>query len=104
LSGHDDPESNANLPEGNSEVGKHPDCGSDVSLKSPVRENCTLGSVRGTAGNRRSYRADLCERKEFVQIRKYRGATKDGFSVQSKISWCNKRWHRGGFRNIRDII
>jgi hypothetical protein len=26
------------------------------------------------------------ERKEFVQIRKYRGAT--------------KRWHRGGFRNI----
>jgi len=38
--------------------GSIPDCGSDVSLKSPVLENCTLGSVRGMAGNRHSYRAD----------------------------------------------
>ena len=66
MSGHDDPENNANLPEGNSEVGEYPDCGSDVSLKSPVRENCTLGSVRGTAGNRRSYRAEKFEIEEVL--------------------------------------
>jgi len=53
-----DRRNNANLPDGNGKLGKHSDCGSDVSLKSPVRENCTLGSVRGTAGNRRSYRAE----------------------------------------------
>jgi hypothetical protein len=35
------------------------------------------------------------ERKKFVQIRKYRGATKEGISVKSKISWRNKKWHRG---------
>src|SRR4030095_15012437 len=27
-----------------------------VEVKSPVRENCTLGSVRGAPGNRRPYR------------------------------------------------
>jgi len=27
-----------------------------VGLKSPVRENCTPGSVRGASGNRRPYR------------------------------------------------
>jgi len=27
-----------------------------VLLKSPLRENCTAGSVRGTSGNWRSYR------------------------------------------------
>jgi hypothetical protein len=31
-----------------------------VSTKSPVRENCTPGSVRGLSGNRQSYR-DLKE-------------------------------------------
>jgi hypothetical protein len=30
-------------------------------------------------------------RKEFVQIRNYREAPKDGISVKSKISWRNKR-------------
>ena len=31
-----------------------------VFTKSPVRENCTPGSVRGLSGNRQSYR-DLTE-------------------------------------------
>jgi hypothetical protein len=39
-------------------------------------------------------------RKEFVQIRKYRGATKEGISVKSKLSWRNQRWHRGELINI----
>jgi hypothetical protein len=45
----------ANLPEGNSLL---PAMGvrKRVSLRSPVRKNCTPGSVRGASGNRRPYR------------------------------------------------
>ena len=45
----------ANLPEGNSIL---PAMGlrKRVSLRSPVRENRTPGSVRGASGNRRPYR------------------------------------------------
>jgi hypothetical protein len=35
-----------------------------------------------------------------VQIRKYRGASKEGIAVKSKIPCCNKRWHRGEIINI----
>ncbi len=43
----------ANLPAGDSEALMR----TRVSTKSPVRENCTPGSVRGLSGNRQSYRA-----------------------------------------------
>src|SRR5690349_12262066 len=35
-------------------------------LKSPVRKNCTPGSVRGPSGNRRSYRDDDVDGLEYV--------------------------------------
>jgi hypothetical protein len=45
-----DRRNNANLPDGNGKLGKYSDCGSDVSLKSPLLENCTPGSARGDGG------------------------------------------------------
>src|SRR5215510_12302038 len=41
-----------------------------VGLKSPVRENCTPGSVRGPSGNRRSYR-DGSIPYSIPQLRRY---------------------------------
>lgn len=77
-----DRRNNANLPDDNGKLGKYSEYGSDVSLKSPVRENCTLGSVRGTAGNRCSYRAEIWRSTKVC--------------AQNKVSWRNKnmasRW------------
>ena len=54
----------ANLPEGNSLL---PVLGlrQRVSSRSPVRENCTPGSVRGRSGNWPSYR-DGCRRAKGI--------------------------------------
>ena len=55
----------ANLPEGHSDL---PDRGvrKRVSPRSPVRENCTPGSVRGASGNWRPYRDGLITWKGVV--------------------------------------
>src|SRR5215471_16136294 len=51
-----------------------------VGLKSPVRENCTPGSVRGASGNRRPYRDD--SREPRLSVRANRGeASPDGPSA-----------------------
>jgi hypothetical protein len=42
------------------------------------------------------------ERKEFVQIWKYRGVSKDSISVKSKVSWRNKRWRLGEIKKYRE--
>src|SRR5205085_162364 len=57
----------ANLPEGNSIL---PTMGlrRRVSLRSPVRKNCTPGSVRGASGNRRPYRDDQSAWYEPIHI------------------------------------
>ena len=50
----------ANLPDGNSdESGNRAFLRKRLSTKSPVRENCTPGSVRGLSGNWQSYRDQL---------------------------------------------
>src|SRR5436309_14246529 len=55
-----------NLPEGNSIL---PAMGlrRRVSLRSPVRKNCTPGSVRGASGNRRPYRDDVIRRPALLR-------------------------------------
>ena len=65
LTEHEGTDNGANLPVGTSEAGPEqyavPVSPSvclrkRVSTKSPVRENCTPGSVRGLLGNQQSYR------------------------------------------------
>jgi hypothetical protein len=54
--GHVGPEHTSHPP-GREERGPgEPGVRKRVSLRSPVRENCTPGSVRGASGNRRPYR------------------------------------------------
>jgi hypothetical protein len=43
------------------------------------------------------------ERKEFVQIKKYRGATKDGIAMKSEISWRNKKIASQWIQKYREV-
>jgi len=58
-----------------------------VLLKSPLRENRTAGSVRGTPGNWRSYR----NKEDGGQRTEDRGQKTEGITTLSDEGWCAKK-------------
>ena len=73
----------ANLPEGNSLL---PAMGvrKRVSLRSPVRKNCTPGSVRGASGNRRPYRDGHSQ--EVVRVQRHSDSSRKCTSYSNTVA------------------
>ena len=67
-----------------------------VGLKSPVRENCTPGSVRGALGNQRPYLDNLpaivaAATEGPVAVQAWTMTVRSGHRpVTSRVSWASK--------------